>query len=59
MHEYEYSGILERKAGLDCVARRTYLAKGPPSLVHMDTNHKSIKYPLCVCGHVHLNFQQN
>lgn len=44
MHRVDSAGILERMARLGCVARRTYSVKGPHSLVHVDTNHKLIRY---------------
>ncbi|XP_049457585.1 uncharacterized protein LOC125904292 [Epinephelus fuscoguttatus] len=48
MHRVDSAGILERMARLGCVARRTYSVKGPHSLVHVDTNHKLIRYGIVI-----------
>lgn len=44
MHRVDSIGILSRLASLGCVVRRTYSVRGPLSLVHIDTNHKLIRY---------------
>ncbi|CAI5682130.1 unnamed protein product [Oreochromis niloticus] len=46
------AGILERMANLGCVVRRTYSVPGPLSLLHIDTNHKLIRYGLVMFGGV-------
>lgn len=38
------AGIIARMVQLSCVARRTYSVPAPLSLVHIDTNHKLIRY---------------
>ncbi|XP_008304281.1 uncharacterized protein LOC103375742, partial [Stegastes partitus] len=48
MHRVDSAGILERMAHLGCVARREYSVKGPHSLVHVDTNHKLIRYGIVI-----------
>ncbi len=44
MHRVDSTGILSTLARLGCVVRRTYSVPGPLSLVHIDTNHKLIRY---------------
>lgn len=57
MHRVDSAGIFERFTGLGCVARRIYSVKGPHSLVHVDTNHKLIRYSTALCriwvSHIH------
>lgn len=48
MHRVDSAGILERMAHMGCVARRIYSVKGPHSLVHVDTNHKLIRYGIVI-----------
>ncbi|XP_041868276.1 uncharacterized protein LOC121656992 [Melanotaenia boesemani] len=48
MHRVDSAGILERMAHLGCVARRVYSVKAPHSLVHVDTNHKLIRYGIVI-----------
>ncbi|XP_032360272.1 uncharacterized protein zgc:174680 [Etheostoma spectabile] len=48
MHRVDSAGIFERFTGLGCVARRIYSVKGPHSLVHVDTNHKLIRYGIVI-----------
>ncbi|XP_039856886.1 uncharacterized protein LOC120714622 isoform X2 [Simochromis diagramma] len=48
MHRVDAAGILERMASVGCVARRVYSVKGPLSLVHVDTNHKLIRYGIVI-----------
>ncbi|KAF3840333.1 hypothetical protein F7725_019050 [Dissostichus mawsoni] len=52
MHRVDSIGILSRLASLGCVVRRTYSVRGPLSLVHMDTNHKLIRYNIVLFGGV-------
>lgn len=44
MHRVDSVGVLSRIARMGCVARRTYSVPGPLHLVHIDTNHKLIRY---------------
>lgn len=44
MHRVDTVGILCRMNQLGCVVRRTYSVPGPRALVHLDTNHKLIRY---------------
>ncbi|KAG9262098.1 hypothetical protein AMEX_G23811, partial [Astyanax mexicanus] len=44
MHRVDSVGILCRLARLGCVVRTTYSVPGPLSLMHVDTNHKLIRY---------------
>uniref|UniRef100_A0A672ZBE4 Integrase catalytic domain-containing protein n=1 Tax=Sphaeramia orbicularis TaxID=375764 RepID=A0A672ZBE4_9TELE len=50
MHRVDAPGVLERMARLGCVVRRTYFVQGPLSLVHVDTNHKLIRYNIVIFG---------
>ncbi|KAJ4947507.1 hypothetical protein JOQ06_009542 [Pogonophryne albipinna] len=52
MHRVDSIGILSRLASLGCVVRRTYSVRGPLSLVHVDTNHKLIRYNIVLFGGV-------
>ncbi|XP_039866533.1 uncharacterized protein LOC120720812 [Simochromis diagramma] len=52
MRRVDSAGILERMANLGCVVRRTYSVPGPLSLLHIDTNHKLIRYGLVMFGGV-------
>lgn len=38
------AGVISRMVQLSCIARRTYSVPAPLSLVHIDTNHKLIRY---------------
>ncbi|XP_026119160.1 uncharacterized protein LOC113098348 [Carassius auratus] len=44
------AGIISRIIQLTCIARRTYSVPAPLSLVHVDTNHKLIRYNIVVFG---------
>ena len=44
MHRVDAAGIFMRMTQLGCVVRRSYSVRGPLSLVHIDTNHKLIRY---------------
>nr|XP_054592651.1 uncharacterized protein LOC107395925 isoform X1 [Nothobranchius furzeri] len=44
MHRVDGAGILARMIQLGFVARRSYCVPAPLSLVHIDTNHKLIRY---------------
>ncbi len=46
MHRVGSMGILSRLSSLGCVVRRVYSVPGPLSLVHMDTNHRLIRFVL-------------
>ncbi|XP_034554902.1 uncharacterized protein LOC117823781 [Notolabrus celidotus] len=50
MHRVDAIGILSRLANVGCVVRRTYSVRGPLSLVHVDTNHKLIRYNIVIFG---------
>ncbi|XP_059399811.1 uncharacterized protein LOC132131733 [Carassius carassius] len=50
MHRVDSAGILARITQLRCVVRRTYSVKGPLHVVHIDTNHKLIRYGLVIFG---------
>lgn len=44
MHRVDSVGVLARMTRLGCVVRRTYTVPYPKYLVHIDTNHKLIRY---------------
>ncbi|XP_063042090.1 uncharacterized protein zgc:174680 isoform X1 [Engraulis encrasicolus] len=45
------AGVLARMIQVGCVARRTYSVPAPLSLVHVDTNHKLIRFNMVIfCG---------
>lgn len=46
MHRVDAAGVLSRLAQLGCIVRRSYSVRGPLALVHVDTNHKLIRYVL-------------
>lgn len=46
MHRVDAVGIFSRLTQLGCVVRRSYSVRGPLSLVHIDTNHKLIRYSI-------------
>lgn len=50
MHRVDSAGILSRMTQLRCVVRRTYSVQGPLHLVHIDSNHKLIRYGLVIFG---------
>ncbi|XDV33907.1 hypothetical protein PO909_004151 [Leuciscus waleckii] len=50
MHRVDSAGIFARMTQLRCVVRRTYSVQGPLHLVHIDTNHKLIRYGLVIFG---------
>ncbi|XP_041832737.1 uncharacterized protein LOC121634267 [Melanotaenia boesemani] len=52
MHRTDAIGIFSRITQLGCVVRRSYSVRGPLSLVHIDTNHKLIRYNIVVFGGV-------
>ncbi|CAL8275027.1 unnamed protein product [Gadus morhua 'NCC'] len=52
MHRVDTAGIVSRMTQLGCVVRRTYSVPGPRSLVHIDTNHKLIRYNIVIFGGV-------
>uniref|UniRef100_A0AAV2KW66 Integrase catalytic domain-containing protein n=1 Tax=Knipowitschia caucasica TaxID=637954 RepID=A0AAV2KW66_KNICA len=43
-------GVLERLSSLRCTVRRSYSVPCPKSLVHIDTNHKLIRYNMVIFG---------
>uniref|UniRef100_A0A8C6Q4W0 Integrase core domain-containing protein n=1 Tax=Nothobranchius furzeri TaxID=105023 RepID=A0A8C6Q4W0_NOTFU len=52
MHRVDSVGILSRLTRMGCTGRRTYSVKGPLSLVHIDTDHKLIRYNVVIFGGV-------
>ncbi|XP_077065660.1 uncharacterized protein LOC143718491 [Siphateles boraxobius] len=50
MHRVDSLGILSRMNQLGCVIRRTYSVPCPKYLVHIDTNHKLIRYNIVIFG---------
>ncbi|KAI7802455.1 uncharacterized protein LOC130563201 [Triplophysa rosa] len=50
MHRVDAPGILERMTQLGCIVRRSYFVQSPLSLVHIDTNHKLIRYNIIIFG---------
>ncbi|XP_078025282.1 uncharacterized protein LOC144463761 [Epinephelus lanceolatus] len=50
MHRVYAPGVLERMTRLGCIVRRKYFVQGPLSLVHIDTNHKLIRYNIVIFG---------
>ncbi|KAK7912700.1 hypothetical protein WMY93_012911 [Mugilogobius chulae] len=52
MHRVDAVGIFSRLTQLGCVVRRSYSVRGPLSLVHIDTNHKLIRYNIVIFGGV-------
>lgn len=46
MHRVDTSGVISRTLNLGCINRRTYFVPGPHALMHIDTNHKLIRYYL-------------
>ncbi|MED6258161.1 hypothetical protein ATANTOWER_003672 [Ataeniobius toweri] len=44
------AGLIARMVQLSCIARRQYCVPAPLSLVHVDTNHKLIRYNIIVFG---------
>ncbi|XP_039862405.1 uncharacterized protein LOC120718119 [Simochromis diagramma] len=52
MHRVDAVGIFTRITELGCVVQRSYSVRGPLSLVHIDTNHKLIRYNVVIFGGV-------
>ncbi|KAG5262228.1 hypothetical protein AALO_G00293600 [Alosa alosa] len=50
MDRVDTVGVIARLSQLSCVVRRTYSVPGPRSLMHMDTNHKLIRYNIVIFG---------
>ncbi|KAM9500709.1 uncharacterized protein Hap1MRO34_005142 [Clarias gariepinus] len=50
MHRVDSVGILSRMTNLRCIARKTYCVPHPNYMVHVDTNHKLIRYNLVIFG---------
>ncbi|XP_057188903.1 uncharacterized protein LOC130553782 [Triplophysa rosa] len=50
MHRVDSVGVLSRMTNLRCIARRTYTVPYPKYLVHVDTNHKLIRYNIIIFG---------
>ncbi|RVE63433.1 hypothetical protein OJAV_G00136230 [Oryzias javanicus] len=52
MHRVDAAGIFSRLTEVGCVVKRCYSVRGPLSLVHIDTNHKLIRYNIVIFGGV-------
>ncbi|XP_057183751.1 uncharacterized protein LOC130550328 [Triplophysa rosa] len=52
MHRIDTMGVMSRMTQLGCVVRRTYSVSSPRSIMHIDTNHKLIRYNIVVFGGV-------
>nr|XP_023660474.1 uncharacterized protein LOC111840163 [Paramormyrops kingsleyae] len=52
MHQIDGAGIVSRMIQLRCIARRTYSVPAPLSLLHIDTNHKLIRFNIVIFGGV-------
>ncbi|XP_062844579.1 uncharacterized protein LOC134325053 [Trichomycterus rosablanca] len=50
MHRVDTTGVISRMVQLGCIARRTYSVPGPQALMHIDTNHKLIRYNIVIFG---------
>ncbi|XP_078793700.1 uncharacterized protein LOC144987876 [Oryzias latipes] len=50
MHRVDSGGVLARMTRLGCVVRRTYTVPFPKYMVHIDTNHKLIRYNFVIFG---------
>nr|XP_055036324.1 uncharacterized protein LOC129423853 [Misgurnus anguillicaudatus] len=50
MHRVDSVGVLSRMTNLRCIARRTYKVPYPKYIVHVDTNHKLIRYNIIIFG---------
>ncbi|MEQ2253860.1 hypothetical protein ILYODFUR_036894 [Ilyodon furcidens] len=50
MHRVDSVGVLSRMTRLRCAVRRTYTVPYPKYMVHIDTNHKLIRYNLLFLG---------
>ncbi|XP_052464888.1 uncharacterized protein LOC128021616 isoform X1 [Carassius gibelio] len=48
MHRVDTASIVSRMSQLGCVVRRTYSVPSPKSLMHIDTNHKLIRYNIVI-----------
>ncbi|XP_034065330.1 uncharacterized protein LOC117552520 isoform X2 [Gymnodraco acuticeps] len=50
MHRVDSVGVLARMTRMGCVVRRTYTVPYPKYMVHIDTNHKLIRYNFVIFG---------
>ncbi|XP_016332272.1 uncharacterized protein LOC107680739 [Sinocyclocheilus anshuiensis] len=50
MHRVDSVGVLSRMTNLRCMARRTYRVPCPKYMVHVDINHKLIRYNIVIFG---------
>ncbi|KAJ4941447.1 hypothetical protein JOQ06_011326 [Pogonophryne albipinna] len=50
MHRVDSVGVLSRMTRMGCVVRRTYTVPYPKYMVHIDTNHKLIRYNFVIFG---------
>ncbi|XP_057216817.1 uncharacterized protein LOC130570501 [Triplophysa rosa] len=48
MHRIDAVGVFSSMTQLGCIVRRKYSVRAPLSLVHVDTNHKLIRYNLVI-----------
>ncbi|KAI7806118.1 hypothetical protein IRJ41_000277, partial [Triplophysa rosa] len=52
LHRVDTLGVLSRMTEMGCVVRRRYSVPGPKSMMHIDTNHKLIRYNIVLFGGV-------
>ncbi|XP_067282440.1 uncharacterized protein [Pseudorasbora parva] len=50
MHRVDSVGVLSRMTNLRCIAQRRYSVPHPKYMVHIDTNHKLIRYNMVIFG---------
>ncbi|KAL0961755.1 hypothetical protein UPYG_G00331290 [Umbra pygmaea] len=50
MHRVDSVGVFSRMTNLRCISRRRYSVPYPKYLVHIDTNHKLIRYNMVIFG---------
>ncbi|XP_033941724.1 uncharacterized protein [Pseudochaenichthys georgianus] len=50
LHRVDTIGVISRMNNLGCIVRRTYSVPSPQSLMHIDTNHKLIRYNIVIFG---------
>ncbi|KAJ4925625.1 hypothetical protein JOQ06_018350 [Pogonophryne albipinna] len=50
LHRVDTIGVISRMNNLGCIVRITYSVPSPQSLMHIDTNHKLIRYNIVIFG---------
>uniref|UniRef100_A0A0F8BAR9 Integrase core domain-containing protein n=1 Tax=Larimichthys crocea TaxID=215358 RepID=A0A0F8BAR9_LARCR len=50
LHRVDTLGVYSRMINLGCVVRRSYFVPSPRFLMHIDTNHKLIRYNMVIFG---------